>query len=120
MYIEESLRFLRALYSCLTKLLDPNGPRTQFDMNCFAAAALNRSEKELNALVSELRLRLHGASLRAFDEVQRKWKEYSDASVLELLGPRQEGGSVWPMEHAFATKEHYDERIRELRKRNRV
>lgn len=117
--MEESLRFLRALDSCLSTLLDPNGPSTSLELHSFAVQSLERSQLELDAVVNVVRGKLRGKALQEFDAAHEKWRAYVDASVNEILGPREDGGSIWPMEHAFATKEYFDMRIHELRQRLR-
>jgi hypothetical protein len=119
-FMEESLRFIRALDSCLSSLLDPGGPNTSLELHSFAVQSLQRSELELEAVLNVLRGgKLRGKALADFDMVHERWQEFVSASVAELVGPRENGGSIWPMEHAFATKDLVDARIQELRRRIR-
>jgi uncharacterized protein YecT (DUF1311 family) len=46
---------------------------------------------------------------------ERAWIAFRDRECARQLGPREEGGSIWPMDMANCLQEKTDARIRELR-----
>jgi uncharacterized protein YecT (DUF1311 family) len=88
--------------------------RSQLDLNACVAADRRQAEARLDAAVGAYRARLHEGDRARFDEVQRAWRQYRDAScAFETSGV--EGGSAHPAVLAGCLAESDRERTRRVR-----
>jgi len=89
---------------------------TQLDMNFCAAASFKHVDDELNALYRRQVDRLRDAPSRArFRDAQRAWLVFRDKSCLYQAGPREESGSIWPLEHFGCMEYHTKQRILDMK-----
>jgi uncharacterized protein YecT (DUF1311 family) len=101
----------------LYKTQDCNKAMNQMDLNQCAQANYEAADGKLNEVY-------HTAMDAAGDEAsrtqlrdsERTWIQFRDRECARQLGPREDGGSIWPMDMATCLKDKTDARIRELRK----
>ena len=56
------------------------------------------------------------ASRTQLRDTERTWIQFRDQECARQVGPREGGGSIWPMNMANCLEEKTAQRIRELRK----
>jgi len=103
--------------SPLYPMQDCNKANTQFDLNQCAQANYDSADKKLNEVY-------HAAMDAAGDEAsrtqlrdsERTWIQFRDRECARQVGPREGGGSIWPMDLANCLEEKTAQRIRELRR----
>lgn len=96
---------------------DCNKAMTQLDLNQCAQANFEFADRELNRAY-------HAAMDAAGDEgsrtqlrnSERTWIQFRDQECARQVGPREGGGSIWPMNLASCLEEKTAQRIRELRR----
>jgi len=77
-----------------------------------ADAALNASYKKLLAQATDTK------SATALKESERAWITYRDRECDREVGPREESGSIWPMEMSLCLEDKTAARLCELRRSN--
>ncbi|TFZ01846.1 lysozyme inhibitor LprI family protein [Ramlibacter humi] len=88
----------------------------QLAMNVCAAARFEEVDKELNRLYrAKLPMLRHPATRTRFRDAQRAWLAFRDAACLYEAGPREESGSIWPVEHYGCLVKHTERRIQDMR-----
>jgi uncharacterized protein YecT (DUF1311 family) len=96
---------------------DCNRANTQLDLDQCAQANFESADRELNRTY-------HAAMDAAGDEAsrtqlrdsERAWLTFRDQECARQVGPREGGGSIWPMNLANCLEEKTARRIRELRR----
>ena len=96
---------------------DCNRANTQLDLNQCAQANFESADRELNR-VYQVALDQAGdeGSRRQLRESERAWLTFRDQECARQVGPRDQGGSIWPMNLASCLEEKTAQRIRELRR----
>ena len=116
---ESCVAFLRAADELVSETLHPGAPLTQSDMNVAAGKSLADARQGMAQAVSELRARLSGDSLKAFDDAQLLWESSCKAwSEFEAMDVR--GGTMWPTVRAGSEEQLVKTRTNELRSYRRV
>jgi uncharacterized protein YecT (DUF1311 family) len=88
----------------------------QMTLNLCSYHRYKALDAELNRLYQAQRARLKGTRLeQRFVESQRAWLRYRDADCLYQVGPREESGSIWPLEFNDCQSAHSRERIKLLK-----
>ena len=101
----------------LYPMQDCNRANTQLDLDQCAQANFESADRRLNEVY-------HAAMDAAGDEGTRKqlrdseraWISFRDQECARQVGPREGGGSIWPMNLANCLEEKTAGRIRELRR----
>jgi len=96
---------------------DCNKATNQMDLNQCAEANYEAADRALNDIYGRV-MELQG-NQRAKDGLrmsERAWVAFRDRECARQLGPREEGGSIWPMDMSNCLQEKTDARIRELRR----
>jgi uncharacterized protein YecT (DUF1311 family) len=96
---------------------DCNRANTQLDLDQCAQANFEAADRRLNEVY-------HAAMDAAGDESarvqlrdsERAWISFRDQECARQVGPREGGGSIWPMNLANCLEEKTAKRIRELRR----
>ncbi|MDH3062310.1 lysozyme inhibitor LprI family protein [Achromobacter insolitus] len=102
---QSCVSFLKAADEFVSETLHPGAPLTQTDMNIAAADSYHETEARLRQVSDDLRARLTPEEAEAFDESQARWSEYSEAWISFVAGPREDGGSIWPLVVASAAED---------------
>jgi len=88
---------------------------TQMDLNECAAANLQAADAALNEVYQQvIAQQADASSKKQLKEVERAWIAYRDKECAFEVGPRQDGGSIWPMEMSICLEGKTATRIREL------
>jgi uncharacterized protein YecT (DUF1311 family) len=96
---------------------DCNRATNQMDLNHCAQSNFESADKKLNEM--------YRAAMDAQDddgakdrlrESQRAWVARRDKECSDQVGPREDGGSIWPMDLATCLEQKTAGRIRELQK----
>ena len=111
---EACLRFLRASDELVSETLRPGSPLTQSEMNVVAGESLRQSELELETAVRELRAKLEGEELAAFDRAQQQWQEYC-AALAEFEAFEVSGGTMWPTVRAGVAEAEVKRRTAQIK-----
>lgn len=106
--------FLRASDVFFQELRSPGAPLTQTGMNIEAGDKLAALEHQLSQLVEDIRTNSEPEQLAVFDDAQKKWEAFRDAWLQHLVGEREGGGSIWPMEYALTSCQLTTKRIEQL------
>jgi len=96
---------------------DCNKANTQLDLNQCAQANFESADRKLNEVY-------HAAMDAAGDDAsrsqlrasERAWLSFRDQECARQVGPREGGGSIWPMNLASCLEDKTAQRIRELQK----
>ena len=92
-------------------------PGTQLEMNTCAMESFEAADKRMNGLYKRQLDILEEAKTKArLREAQRAWIQFRDKSCEYDVGPREESGSIWPMEHFFCLEYHTLQRVQDLEK----
>lgn len=116
---EACLIFLRASDELVSETLRPGSPLTQSEMNTAAGESLHESEIKLEVAVGELRAKLEGKELAAFDRAQQQWRAYC-AALAEFEAFEVFGGTMWPTIHAGAAEAEVKRRIAQIQSFRRM
>lgn len=73
----------------------------QMQLNDCAGQTLNRADFEMNRLYKQQMDRLSEKNQARLQESQRAWITYRDKTCLYETGPREESGSIWPMQDSI-------------------
>lgn len=73
---------------------------TQAEMNICSAARWQQADAELNRLYKLQMAWLSPESKERLREAQRAWVVYRDKTCAYEAGPRDEGGTMWPLVNA--------------------
>ncbi len=88
---------------------------TQMDLNECAGANLHAADAALNKVYQQVMAQQGDASSKEqLKDVERAWIAYRDKECAFEVGPRQDGGSIWPMEMSICLEAKTAARIREL------
>ena len=113
------LSFLRAADELISETLNPGAPLTQSDMNVAAGNSLAEAREALAYAVSDLRRRLTGDELTAFDVAQESWEQACE-SWAEFDAMQVRGGTMWPTVRAGSEEAMVKARTNELRAYKRL
>lgn len=83
----------------------------QLTMNLCASFEFHRADEELNALYKEHVERLSTKTQKRLRAAQRSWIAFRDADCLYRVGPQEESGSIWALQHFSCMKGHTTRRI---------
>jgi uncharacterized protein YecT (DUF1311 family) len=98
---------------------DCNKAVTQMDLDQCAGANDAAADAALNALYKTLLAQETDAkAVSALKESERAWVVYRDKECAREVGPREESGSIWPMEMSDCLEEQTARRLCELRRNN--
>ncbi|MBV7417147.1 DUF1311 domain-containing protein [Comamonas sp. CMM03] len=111
--------FLRAADELVSETLHPGAPLTQSDMNVAAGELLAEARQSMAQAVSDLRARLSGDELAAFNDAQAAWEEACTAWA-EFDAMEVKGGTMWPTVRAGSEAELVKGRTDELRSYRRM
>jgi uncharacterized protein YecT (DUF1311 family) len=89
----------------------------QMEINACASANLQAADVALNKIYQQVMVQQSDtASKDQLKEVERAWIAYRDRECALEVGPRESGGSIWPMEMSNCLEEKTATRIRQLTK----
>jgi uncharacterized protein YecT (DUF1311 family) len=89
----------------------------QMEINACAGANFEAADAALNKVYKQVMGQQNDtASKDQLREVERAWIAYRDRECALEVGPREDGGSIWPMEMSNCLEEKTAARIRELTK----
>ena len=88
---------------------------TQLEMNVCSGEKFKLADEELNRLYKE-KLDTLTADRESFRDMQRAWLVFRDKACFYETGPREEGGSNWPLSYAICMEYHTKKRIEDLKK----
>jgi uncharacterized protein YecT (DUF1311 family) len=89
----------------------------QMEINACAGANLEAADAALNKLYQQVMgQQSDAASKDKLKAAERAWIAYRDRECAIEVGPREDGGSIWPMEMSNCLEEKTATRIRELTK----
>lgn len=74
---------------------------TQLDMNQCALAAFTKADAEMNRRYKQQMSHLDTDGKKRLQASQRAWLQYRDSACLYETGPREESGSIWPMQNSL-------------------
>lgn len=111
--------FLRAADELVSETLHPGAPLTQSAMNVAAEESLAVARQSMEQAASELRARLSGDDLVAFDEAQAAWEKACTAWA-EFDAMEVKGGTMWPTVRAGSEAALVISRTEELRSYRRM
>jgi uncharacterized protein YecT (DUF1311 family) len=90
--------------------------RTQTYMNICSFYDYKVLDSELNSLYKQQLQRLgNSAARRRLIAAQRAWLKYIESDCMYQTGPREESGSIWPLQHNVCMAAHFKQRIELLR-----
>lgn len=116
---ESCVAFLRAADELLSETLHPNAPLTQTAMNVAAGESLAAARQDLHDALAQLRSRLSGDDLPAFDETQAAWEQFC-MTWSEFDAMQVKGGTMWPALRASAEEAVVRKRTEDLRAYRRM
>lgn len=93
---------------------DCGGEATQIELNICSGSNLRAADAALNRLYARLMAEA-GTDKAALKAAERAWVAYRDAECAFTVGPREGGGTVWPLEMNGCLQRKTDARLRELR-----
>jgi uncharacterized protein YecT (DUF1311 family) len=101
---DNAVLFLKAAEEMVSETLYPNSPLTQSDMNIASAGEYRKEKEHLDVLLSRVESLLSDKQVPRFNEANKAWEAFSEASV-EVEGLQYEGGSIRPtVENSAATR----------------
>lgn len=90
---------------------------TQMELNACAGVNLQAADAALNKLYRRVMAEADDAAAKEqLKDAERAWIAYRDKRCAYEAGPREEGGSIWPMEMSNCLEQKTAARIRELTK----
>ena len=96
---------------------DCNRANTQFDLDQCAQANFESADRKLNEVYrAAMDAAGDEASRTQLRDSERSWIQFRDQECARQVGPREGGGSIWPMNMANCLEEKTALRIRELRR----
>ncbi len=89
----------------------------QMELNACAGANLQAADAALNRLYQQVMAEQDDAAAKEqLKDAERAWIAYRDKQCAYETGPREQGGSIWPMEMSNCLEQKTAARIRELTK----
>jgi uncharacterized protein YecT (DUF1311 family) len=91
---------------------------TQTDMNICAYRDYEAADRALNAAWSKAAAKARASGRNQFArllDAQRKWLAYRDAQCLAENGPREESGTIWPLQQNTCMQRLTEARTAQLR-----
>ena len=96
---------------------DCNRANTQLDLDQCAQANFESADRRLNEVYRAAMDQAGDEASRAqLRDSERTWIQFRDRECARQVGPREGGGSIWPMNLANCLEEKTAQRIRELRR----
>jgi uncharacterized protein YecT (DUF1311 family) len=96
---------------------DCNKAVVQMDLNECTEANFEAADKALNDVYkSVMAAQTDDASREQLRQSERTWIAFRDRECARQVGPREGGGSIWPMDMALCLQDQTDKRIRELKR----
>jgi uncharacterized protein YecT (DUF1311 family) len=94
---------------------DCNRATNQLDLNQCAQANFESADRALNDVYHRVMDEMSGQGERdQLRDSERAWISFRDRECARQVGPREGGGSIWPMNLANCLEEKTAGRIREL------
>lgn len=88
---------------------------TQADLNICSYANLQAADAALNRLYARLMTQQGSpAEKHRLKAAERAWMAYRDAECAFTVGPREESGTIWPLEMNGCLQRKTDARLRDL------
>lgn len=84
---------------------------TQYDMNMCANDNADSADKALNAIYKQVAASKSADDRESLKQAERFWIKYRDKTCNDQVGPREDGGSIWPMEWANCQETETAKRI---------
>ncbi len=88
---------------------------TQMDLNECANDNAQAADAALNALYRKVMVAPQ-TDKDGLKQSERVWIKYRDKTCADAVGPREDGGSIWPMDMANCEQTETDKRIRVLQR----
>jgi uncharacterized protein YecT (DUF1311 family) len=96
---------------------DCNKATNQMDLNQCAEANFESADRKMNEMLrAAMDAQGDDGAKDRLRESQRAWVARRDKECADQVGPREEGGSIWPMDLASCLEQKTAGRIRELQK----
>lgn len=96
---------------------DCNKATNQMDLNHCAESNFESADKKLNEMYrAAMDAQGDDGSKGRLREAERAWIQRRDKECADQVGPREEGGSIWPMDLATCLEQKTATRIHELQK----
>jgi uncharacterized protein YecT (DUF1311 family) len=90
--------------------------KNQRTMNLCACHSFRTADRELNELFTKQLSSLKTQKTKKrLQDAQRAWLVFRDRDCLYEVGPSEESGSIWPMEHCTCMAKRTQRRVVELR-----
>ncbi len=109
-YLQSARWFLDASEAVVTRILYPNAPRTQAEMNVEAARLFREAEEERKQVLAKLAPLAGG-----FEEAEGAWERYRDLAV-EFEARFFEGGTIYPTIRSSTATWITEEHVKRLRR----
>ena len=96
---------------------DCSSAMNQMDINDCANTNADAADAALNAVYKKvMAAKADAASRDGLKQSERSWIKYRDKTCADEVGPREDGGSIWPMDMANCLQKQTDARIRTLQR----
>lgn len=98
--------------------VDCSNAQTQTDMNICSFEDYKAADRALNAAWVKAAAKAKGFGRPQFDrllDAQRKWIAFRDAQCLAENGPREESGTIWPLQQNYCLQKLTEARTKQLR-----
>jgi uncharacterized protein YecT (DUF1311 family) len=96
---------------------DCNKATNQMDLNQCADANFESADRALNEVYRKLmEAQADQPAKDKLHDSERLWIKFRDGECARQVGPREGGGSIWPMDYANCLETKTAERLRELRR----
>jgi uncharacterized protein YecT (DUF1311 family) len=89
---------------------------TQMDMNMCANDNAQSADTALNALYKQVAASKSTDDKASLKQSERFWIKYRDKTCNDQVGPREDGGSIWPMDMANCQETETAKRIAVLKR----
>jgi uncharacterized protein YecT (DUF1311 family) len=86
--------------------------KNQTNLNICSYYDFKVLDAELNDVYRQQLARFKGVHKKRFVRAQRAWLAYVEADCLFLNGPREESGTIWPLEQNLCNSGYFTARIK--------
>ncbi len=94
-----------------------NCDRDQQTMNLCARHRYDSADRALNQTYrNSIKAQPNAAARQRLRDAQRAWIVYRDKDCLAETGPREEGGSIWPLAYLSCREHHTSRRTEDLKR----
>ncbi len=112
--IDDCKLFLMAADSSLSKVLYPGPMMSQSEMNIKVGSELYQVEKEIFAVLDEIKSLLPAQRVNQLTASHKKWEAYRKAYAT-YRADSYKGGTLWPMEYCCYATQITQKRLEELK-----